>query len=110
MLDQLLREMEENRRVLPKDMGAHELLQMVYRGEVTITAQQMQAAKESIAYEKPKLTAVAHFEGSFAEALDREIEKRANRPPPSLSIEGKAVEVQSAEELKGPFPRMRRRA
>jgi len=70
MLDQLLREMEENRRVLPKDMGAHELLQMVYR----------------------------------------EIEKRANRPPPSLSIEGKAVEVQSAEELKGPFPRMRRRA
>jgi len=110
MLDQLLREMEENRRVLPKDMGAHELLQMVYRGEISITPQQMQAARESIAYEKPKLTAVAHFEGSFAEALDREIEKRANRPPPSLSIEVKAVEVQSAEELKGPFPRMRRRA
>ena len=55
----------------------------------------------------PKLTAVAHFEGSFAEALEREIEERANRPPPSLLIESKAVEVQSAEVLKKPFPRRR---
>ena len=111
ILDQLEAQQQPSGRfvVLDKRVGAHELLQMVYRGEVTITPQQMQAAKESIAYEKPKLTAVAHFEGSFYEALEREIEKRANRPPPSLMIEGKAVEVQSAERLKGPFTRPRGR-
>ena len=54
MLDQLLREMKENRLTLPKDIGAHEVLQMVYRGEMSVTPQQMQAARESIAYEKPQ--------------------------------------------------------
>jgi hypothetical protein len=86
----------------------HELLQMVYRGEISVTPQQMQAARESIAYEKPKLTAVAHFEGSFYEALERAIEKRANRPPPSLMIDAKPVEPQPAEVLKKPFSRLRR--
>ena len=111
ILDQLEAQQQPSGRfaVLDKRVGAHELLQMVYRGEVTITAQQMQAAKESIAYEKPKLTAVAHFQGSFYEALEQAIEKRANRPPPSLMIEGKAVEPLPADELKAPFPRMRRR-
>jgi hypothetical protein len=99
---------EEEKPTMPKGIGAHELLQMVYRGEVTITAQQMQAAKESIAYEKPKLTAVAHFEGSFYEALEQAIEKRANRPPPSLLIEAKPVEPQPAEVLKKPFSKLRR--
>jgi len=96
-------------RQLPKDIGAHELLQMVYRGEIAVTQQQMQAARESIAYEKPKLTAVAHIEGSFAEALEREIEKRVGRPPPSLLIEAKPVEPLPASELKAPLPRMKRR-
>ena len=40
--------------VLDKRLGAHELLQMVYRGEISVTPQQMQAARESIAYEKPQ--------------------------------------------------------
>jgi hypothetical protein len=92
---------------LDKRVGAHELLQMVYRGEISITPQQMQAARESIAYEKPKLTAVAHFEGSFAEALERAIERRGNRPPPTLLIEAKPVETQPASVLKKPFPRRR---
>jgi hypothetical protein len=111
MLDRLLREMEENQRVLPKDIGAHEVLQMVYRGEISVTPQQLSAAKEAIAYEKPKMAVVAHFEGSFYEALEREIEKRANRPPPSLMIEAKPVPVEPhpAEEMKGPFARLRRR-
>jgi hypothetical protein len=82
---------------------------MVYRGEITITPQQLSAAKEAIAYEKPKLTAVAHIEGSFAEALEREIEKRRNHPPPSLLIEARPVETQSPEVMRRPFPRMRRR-
>ena len=50
-------------------------------------------------FEAPKLTAVAHFEGSFAEALEQAIERRGNRPPPSLLIEAKPVEVHPAEEL-----------
>jgi hypothetical protein len=111
ILDRLEAQQQPSGRftVLDKRVGAHELLQMVYRGEISITPQQMQAAKESIAYEKPKLTAVAHFEGSFAEALEQAIERRGNRPPPSLLLEGKAVETLPAEELKRPFPRMRRR-
>jgi hypothetical protein len=93
--------------VLDKTVGAHELLQMVYRGEITVTPQQLSAAKEAIAYEEPKLTAVTHLEGSFYEALEQAIERRANRPPPSKLIEGKAVEVQSADVLKRPFARRR---
>jgi hypothetical protein len=109
ILDRLEAQQQPSGRfaVLDKRVGAHELLQMVYRGEVTITPQQMQAAKESIAYEKPKLTAVAHYQGSFAEALEKAIERRVNRPPPSLLLKGKAVEVQSAEVLKKPFARRR---
>jgi hypothetical protein len=96
--------------VLDKDVGAHELLQMVYRGEITVTPQQMQAARESIAYEKPKLTAVATAEldgGSFADLLDRAIERqeRAKRPQPKMI----GVTPHPAEELKGSMARMKRR-
>src|SRR6516165_9654332 len=107
ILDQLEAQQQPSGRfaVLDKRVGAHELLQMVYRGEISITPQQMQAAKESIAYEKPKLTAVAHFQGSFYEALEQAIEKRANRPPPSLLIEAKPVPVVSAEVMNKPFVR-----
>jgi len=45
--------------LLDKTVRAHELLQMVYRGEISITPQQMQAARECLAFENPKLTAVA---------------------------------------------------
>ena len=106
-LDAALARLERQTVVLDKDVGAHELLQMVYRGEISVTPQQLSAAKEAIAYEQPKLTAVAHFEGSFAEALEKAIERRGNRPPPSLLIEAKPVETQSAEVLKRPFPRRR---
>jgi hypothetical protein len=109
ILDQLEAQQQPSGRfaVLDKRVGAHELLQMVYRGEISVTPQQMQAARESIAYEKPKLTAVAHFQGSFYEALEREIEKRANRPPPSLLIEAKPVETLPPSVALKPFPRRR---
>jgi hypothetical protein len=81
----------------------------VVRGKLKLSPPQMRLLIELLPYYKPKLTAVAHYQGSFAEALERAIEKRANRPPPSLMIEGKATEVHPASELKGNFPRLRRR-
>src|SRR6516164_7505640 len=95
---------------IPDDLSYEQIADEVIRGKRTLTPPQMRLLIELLPYYKPKLTAIAHYQGSFAEALEQAIERRANRPPPSLSIEGKAVEVQSAEELKGPFPRMRRRA
>jgi hypothetical protein len=104
--------MEENRLVLPKDIGAHEVLQMVYRGEISITPQQLSAAKEAIAYEKPKLNAVATAEldgNSFAELLDKAIERQERAKQPPKLIDVTPVEPHPASELKGPFARLRRR-
>jgi|SRR6516225_516944 hypothetical protein len=104
---------EEDRKqepvTIPDDIPLDELAESVVRGKRTLTPPQLRLLIELLPYYKPKLTAVAHFEGSFAEALKRAIEKRANRPPPSLLIEARPVETQPAEELKGPFPRMKRR-
>jgi hypothetical protein len=45
--------------VLSEGISALALLQMVYRGAVKVSAQQMRAAIESLPYEQPKLCAVA---------------------------------------------------
>jgi hypothetical protein len=69
-------EEEQQTPELPEGITALALLQMVYRGEVKLTAQQLQAAKECLPYEKPKLSAVALASmdaHSFAKALDRAI-------------------------------------
>jgi hypothetical protein len=61
---------------LPKDIRALELLQMVYRGEVRATPQQMRAAIESLPFENPRMSAVAvgYLDGNaFAEKLERAI-------------------------------------
>ena len=93
---------------LPKGIGALALLQMVYRGEVELSAQQIRAAIEALPFETPKLTAigVGHYEGSFADLLDKAIE-RSQRP--LKLIDAKPVETHPASELKGPFARLRRR-
>jgi hypothetical protein len=59
-------------------------------------------------YYRPKLTAVAvgHYEGSFADLLDKAIE-RSQRP--LKLIDAKPVEPHPASELQGNFARMRRR-
>jgi hypothetical protein len=98
---------------LPEGIGALALLQMVYRGEVELSAQQMRAAIEALPFEVPKLTAVATTElngQTFAELLDKAIARSegSKRPPPKL-IESKATEVHPASELKGPMPRPRGR-
>jgi hypothetical protein len=110
VLDQLLGE-----GVVPKDTRALELLQMVYRGEVKVSPQQMRAAIESLPFESPKLiaTASAILDGqTFAELLDRAIE-RSQRP--LKLIEGQPVQTNtepsqvSTEVMKKPFVQMRRR-
>ncbi len=71
-------EAEQQTPALPKDIGAHQLLQMVYRGEVKLTTQQLQAAKECLPYETPKLSAVSvgHMSGDdFASRLDLAIQR-----------------------------------
>jgi hypothetical protein len=70
-------------------MRALELLQMVYRGELAASPQQMRAAIERLPYENPRMSAVAvsYLDGStFAEKLERAI-ARSDR---AKLIEGRA--------------------
>jgi hypothetical protein len=74
-------EAEQQRPSLPENVCALTLLQMIYRGAVKVSAQQMRAAIESLPYENPKLSAVAIAsmnERDFALRLERCIE-RSNR-------------------------------
>jgi hypothetical protein len=94
---------------IPDDVPLEDIANDVVRGKLKLTPPQMRLLIELLPYYRPKLTAVAHYQGSFAEALEQAIERRANRPPPSLLIEAKPVEPHPASELKGPFARLRRR-
>jgi hypothetical protein len=108
MLDQLIAEIEQNRPVLPPDVTAKQLLQMVYRGQVEVTPQQFNAAKVCLEYEQPKLTAVAigHMDqSSFAAALERAIE-RSKSPPPVAALP--APVQHPASEVRKPFTLPRR--
>jgi hypothetical protein len=94
--------------VLPKGITARQFMQMVMRGEIEPTPKQFSAAKELIAYEEPKLTAVAvgHMDGtSFAAALERAI-MRSEQPPNAALLP--APEQHPASELRKPFTFPRR--
>src|SRR5262245_18014251 len=94
--------------LLPTGTTARQFMQMVMRGEIEPTHKQFIAAKELIAYEEPKLTAVAvgHMDGtSFAQALERCL-ARSKNPPPKAAL---LPPVQHrADELKRPFPLRRK--
>ena len=90
LIDLTVREIDEE--PLPVGVSALQLLQMVYRGEVKASPQQMRAAIEWLPFEAPKLSAisVAAMTGQeFASALDRAIEA-SNQ---AKLIEGRAIEV-----------------
>ena len=89
ILDQLEAQQQQPPPV-PKGIRALGLLQMVYRGEITLSQQQIRAAIEALPFESRKLTAigVGHYEG-IAELLDKAIE-RSQRP--LKLIEAKLVE------------------
>jgi hypothetical protein len=108
--------MEERRlgvqmMVLPAGTTAKQALEMVYRGEIVLSPQQMRAAIECLQFEVPKVSAVAisHMNGQdFASALERAIQ-RSKQPLPLPSP--KTIEHEppvSAEDLKRPFSRYRR--
>ena len=100
-------EQQKEEPELPEGITALELLRLAYRGKIKLTPQQARCAIESLPYENPKLsaTAIATMDGqTFAEALDRCI-ARSQGP---LLLNGPAPPELPAEELKGPFTRLRR--
>jgi hypothetical protein len=92
---------------IPDDLSLDQIADDVVRGKRTLTPPQMRLLIELLPYYRPKLTAVAPYQGSFAEALEQAIERRANRPPPSLLIEAKPVEPLPTSVALKPFPRRR---
>ena len=103
-VDAALRELEEELDG-PEGETSLQLLQNVYRDRKQPLRLRVTCAKEALAHEYPRVSAVAvtSMSGqSFAEALDRAI-SRSQGPvllnsPPELP----------ASELKGPFTRLRR--
>ncbi len=85
-------------------------LQSIYRNPMEATSVRIRAAVECLPFESPKFTAVAvgHFqEGTFAELLDRAIER--SRAP--LLIEASPLPPAAQhppEELKGTFAKPRK--
>jgi hypothetical protein len=97
---------ERNWSMIPEGIRAKELLQMVYRGLIQLTPQQMRAAEKCLEFEEPKVSAVAvgHFDGKdFATQLEKAI-ARSKQPPPPATL----IEQHPASEVRGQFP-MRRR-
>src|SRR6516225_498752 len=70
--------------VLPAGTTAKQALEMVYRGEIVLSPQQMRAAIECLQFENPKVSAVAvtHMDGQdFASSLERAIEHTSKDLP-----------------------------
>jgi hypothetical protein len=92
------------------DLTAHELLQDIYRNEEVPLPVRMRAAIESLPYETPKLQAIAHFNGNMAELLDAAIERRSMKLIEHVPVpEPVPTETHAPDELKGSFPKLRRR-
>ena len=104
----------QKRELIPDELSYDQIADEVIRGKRKLSPQQLRLLIEIFPYYRPKLTAVATaaLDGnSFGELLDRAIARveRSKQPPPPKMIEGTAVEVHPASELRGNFPRMRRR-
>jgi hypothetical protein len=63
-------------RRLPKDIGAHKVLHMCYRGEIALTPQQLRAAMAAaLEGETPKVQVVGHSAGDVAERLEQAVRR-----------------------------------
>ena len=75
---ELLLEQKQQHSVIPKGVTAPELADMVMRGEVKLSPQQMRAMIELLPFHAPKLSATTIVNGEeFARRLDRAIERSA---------------------------------
>jgi hypothetical protein len=93
--------------MLPAGTTAKQALEMVYRGEIVLSPQQMRAAIECLQFEVPKVSAVAvsHMNGQdFASALERAI-MRSKQP---LPLPAPTTIEHDPSELKKPNVRYRR--
>jgi hypothetical protein len=111
-VDEVLNRIEQQKEEpeLPEGIRALELLQLAYRGKIKLTPQQARCAIESLPYETPKLsaTAIATMDGqSFADALERCIERSGIKPLPPPKVIEATVEQIPAETMKKPFPQYR---
>jgi len=76
-------------------MTAKQALELEMRGRIKLTPSQFRAAKELLAYEQPKLTAVAlgHFDGKdFASQLERCLARSAAPYVPRPAPQRRRVE------------------
>ncbi len=92
----MLEAKQQQHSIIPKGITAPELAEMVMRGEVKLTAQQMRAMIELLPFHAPKLTAVGvgYLTGEdFASRLERAV----NRSNGAKLIEGRAIEVEEEE-------------
>jgi hypothetical protein len=66
-----------------RGLNAHQIIQMVYRGELEVTPMQMKALSIAIAYETPKLAVIGHVaeDGTFAERLERALSRSGLHQP-----------------------------
>jgi hypothetical protein len=106
-MDGVFAEIAEERLVVPDDMDLWDIAVAVVRGKLTLSPQQMRVLIEMFPYLRPKLsaTAIATMDGkSFAEALERCIE-RSKSPPPLLNG---PTEPLPHSELSKPMARYRR--
>jgi hypothetical protein len=86
-------EAKQQHSVIQKGVTAPELAEMVMRGEVKLSPQQMRAMIELLPFHAPKLSSVAvgYFNGEdFASRLERAVQ-RSER---ARLIDGRVVEVE----------------
>jgi hypothetical protein len=96
--------------------GALGYLQGIYGDPLQPTSVRMRAAAIAIPFEQPKLqaTAITHYDGDFADRLDRALARSAEPKvvnEPSKVIEHKPAEPQvTPAQMSAPFTTLRRRA
>jgi hypothetical protein len=113
-VDGALAELEEEEELVELAPGEVSLdfLQRIYRSTQQPMSTRMRAAIEALPFEKPKLsaTAIASIDGAtFAQALERCIERSRNPPMLNSPKTIEHEELVSAGEMKKPFPRNYRR-
>jgi hypothetical protein len=112
-VDGALAELEEEEELIELAPGEVSLdfLQRIYRSTQQPMSLRMRAAIEALPFEKPKLsaTAIATMDGkTFAEALERCIERSQNPPMLNSPKTIEHEELVTSSELKRPFASYRR--